>query len=89
MLGIDNEDLRTDADAQHRARVFALRHGVVDHRFPDDGARAAVGQAVVDLVALGTPVQRRHDDAGELAGPVQSRHLPAVLQHHQQVVALA
>ena len=42
---------------------------------------------MVHLVGLGAPVQRRDDDAGELACPVQGRHLPAVLQQRDQVVA--
>ena len=36
---------------------------------------------------LATLRERRRDDAGELAGPVHGGHLPAVLQHDQQVVA--
>ena len=36
---------------------------------------------------VGAPVDRRDDDAGELAGPVEGRRLPAILQHGEQMIA--
>ena len=66
------------------------RRGLALTGFVDHCACACASlEAVVDLVGLGAPVQRRHHHARELAGPVQRRHLPAVLQHDQQVVAAA
>ena len=75
--------LRADRDA---GDAGGQRRGVDRsrcHRFGDQHAGAAVGQAVVDLVGLGAPVERRDRHAHELAGPMQGGGLMAVLQNGQ------
>ena len=44
-------------------------------------------EAEIELVRARAPIDRRDDDAGELAGPVDGRRLPAVLQHGDEMVA--
>ena len=41
----------------------------------------------IELGGGRAPIDRRDDDAGELAGPVQGRGLPAILQHREQMIA--
>jgi len=53
----------------------------------EDRAGFGVLDAVVELVGLGPPVDRRDHEACELAGPVQRRRLPAVLQQRHDMIA--
>ena len=57
------------------------------NRIEDDRARLGIGKAVIELVGLEPPVERRHDDAEKLAGPMQARHLEPVLQDDRKPVA--
>ena len=57
------------------------------HGYLGDRARAAVVQAIGQFVRLHAPIQRRRDDAGELAGPMQPRRLPAIGQDSREPVA--
>jgi hypothetical protein len=75
-----------ESDARHVLRRAALHDGIRAHRFVDDRLHARVSHAVVEFVGLGAPVERHDHDARELAGPVQRRHFPAVLQHGEQPV---
>ena len=58
-----------------------------DTRLIDQRLGLGIGEAIVELVGGRAPVQRRDDDAGELAGPMDGRRLPVVLQRRDQMVA--
>jgi hypothetical protein len=53
----------------------------------DDRGSGGSGEAIVQLFGLDAPVERRHADAGELACPMQARHLEPVLQDDSETVA--
>ena len=78
---------RAERDTLARAPAFDARSASAGDVLVDQRPWPRNLQAVVDLVGLGAPVDRRDDDAGELAGPVQRRRLPAVLQHGDQMIA--
>ena len=89
-----DQRLERDIARQHRRRssgtcrprprpcTACRRHALIDQRLG-----LGVGEAIVELVRGRAPVQRRDDDAGELAGPMDGRRLPVVLQHRDQMVA--
>jgi hypothetical protein len=53
----------------------------------NDRAGFGIVDAEIDLLTRRAPVHRRDDDAGELAGPVDGRCLPAILQHGEELIA--
>ena len=64
-------------------RMHRRRGGVLVH----DRHRHGIVEAEIELVGARAPIERRDDDAGELARPVDGRRLPAVLQHGDQMIA--
>ena len=77
-----------ESNARHFLRGGALRDGIGATRLRRRSPSCpGVGHAVVDFFRLRAPVERRDHDARELAGPVQRRRFPAVLQHDEQTVA--
>ena len=76
-----------DGHARDAGGFGRLDNGLLGRRLEHQRRRVRIAQRVVDLVRLGAPVQRRHHDAFELAGPVERGGLSAVLQHGQQVLA--
>ena len=79
--------LAADEQAGHCPGTFATRHFFGRHGLEDERPGLGVLQDEIDLVRLGAPVDRHDDDAGKLAGPVQGRRLPAVLQNRDQTIA--
>ena len=53
----------------------------------NDRAGFGILDAEIDIFTRRAPVHRRDDDAGELAGPVDGRCLPAILQHGEEMIA--
>ena len=78
---------KPDGDPRHCTRRLRSLHRVGRHRLIDQRLRLGILQAIVQFVGGGAPVQRRDDDAGELACPVDRRRLPVVLQHCDEMVA--
>ena len=69
-----------------------LRQRRTGHRrgggvFIGDRFGFGIAEIEIDLACAGAPIHRRDDDARELAGPMQRRRLPAVLQRRDQVIA--
>jgi hypothetical protein len=56
-----------------------VRRDIVEN----DRGGLSIVEAIVQLLALDAPVERRHDDAGELGGPMQACHFEPVLQDHR------
>jgi hypothetical protein len=52
-----------------------------------DRSDFGIGEAIVQLLRLDPPVERRHDNARELASPVYAGHFEPVLQDHRKTVA--
>ena len=69
------------------ARLRSSRTAVGGDVLVNDRLRLGVGSAEVELVGGRAPVQRRDDDTGELAGPMDGGRLPAILQHRDEVIA--
>lgn len=61
-----------------------LRHVLKNDRFG-----ISIRENVLNLIALGPPVERRYRKTCMLACPVERRGFPAVLQNCNQMVALA
>jgi hypothetical protein len=74
-------------DPRHHARSLRGLHRLRRHRLVDQRLGLGIVEAIVQLVCGRAPVQRRNDDAGELAGPVDCRRLPVVLQNRHEMVA--
>ncbi len=84
--GIEGDGVR-GGGADDEFRQGAGGGGLGGDRFIGDGAGLGVIEHEGEFVGFGAPVQRRDDDAGELAGPVQRRGFPAVLQQGDEMVA--
>ena len=78
---------QSDRDLLALAGLGRRLHRVRRHRLIDQRLGLGVVEAIVELVGGRAPVQRRDDDAGELAGPMDGRRLPVVLQRRDQMVA--
>ncbi|PWC49900.1 hypothetical protein TSA6c_28105 [Azospirillum sp. TSA6c] len=87
VAGIDRIDRIADRDAGQRPCCGGVPDGIGRHVLIEQGERLGIGQAVIQLVRLHPPVQRHHGDAGQLAGPMDGRHLPIVLQRGGDAVA--
>ena len=74
---------RAGTDARKAARGAAVPHRGLAHWLEEHGLGLRIGDAIVDLLGLGAPVQRNDHDAAELAGPVQGCGLMTVLHHRQ------
>ena len=48
---------------------------------------AGIREEVIQFPRAAPPVERHHDNAGKLAGPVERRHLPAVLHDDGEPVS--
>jgi hypothetical protein len=70
-----------------RTRRLATRCRFRRDVLMEERLRLGVLTEEIEIVGGRAPVHRRYDDAGELAGPVQRRRLPAVLQHGDDMVA--
>ena len=66
----------------HRRAGQGVRRDIVENG--RGGVR--IGEAIVQLLGLDAPVERRHDDTGELTGPMQARHFEPVLQDDSETV---
>ena len=78
----------------HRARCAAASAPEAEsgdrlrgHVLVGDGLGLGVGQIEIEFARGRAPIHRRDDDAGELAGPMQGRGLPAVLQRGDEMIA--
>jgi hypothetical protein len=76
-----------DADATQALRMLCGRQCGCGNVLVDDRVGFGVLDAEIDFLAGRAPVHRRDDDAGELAGPVDSRRLPAILQKGKEMIA--
>ena len=76
-----------DGHAQQPACQRRTLHGLGRDVLMEDRAGLGVLDAIIELVGLGAPVDRRDHEARDLAGPVQRRRLPAVLQQRDDVIA--
>ena len=74
-------------DARASARFARRTHRLGGDLFVDDRLRLGVFEAEIQLARTGAPIQRGDDDAGELAGPVDRRCFPAVLQQRDEMIA--
>ena len=81
ILGVTNRNTR------QISRPPGPGNRVNRNRVEDDGAGSCIGKTVIELLGLHAPVERGHDDPEELAGPMEARHLEAVLQDDGEPVA--
>ncbi len=80
------------AGAAHRDARQSLGGGRTGHGLgrgglEHHGPRRGILRAIVQLLRAHAPVERRDDDARELARPVQAGRLPTVLQRRHQMIA--
>ena len=75
-----------ERDAPDMSRMRALGDGVARHVLVDERRSLGVFEHEIDLIGLCPPVDGRHRQPGKLAGPVQRRGLPAVLQQRDEMV---
>ena len=66
-------------------------HGDVSsgHLVEHDSTSVGIAQAIIQLFGLDGPIERRHDDADELACPMERSHFQPVLQDYNQAVSAA
>ena len=76
-----------DCDPRHPLGRCRAGDGVRRDIVEDDRGGVGIGEAIVELLGLDAPVERRHDDAGELACPMPARHFEPVLQDDGETVA--
>ena len=76
-----------DSNPRDCDRPLAFGHRLACDGLEGDGLGVAVLQNEVDLIWLRAPVDRRDRQPGKLAGPVQARRFPAVLEHGDEVIA--
>ena len=74
-------------DAGKGGRLLRCAHGDGGHTLVHDCPGLGVGKAEIEFVRTRAPIERRDDDAGELACPMDRRRLPAVLQQSDKMVA--
>ena len=67
----------TDRNTRQISRPPGPGNRIDRNRVEYDGAGLCIGEAVIDFLGLHAPVERGHDDAEELAGPMEARHLDA------------
>ena len=77
----------THGDPRARARSARRAHGLGRDLLVHDRLGFGVIEAEIQFARAGAPIERRDDDAGELACPVDRRRFPPILQQRDEMVA--
>src|SRR5215472_15819566 len=76
-----------DCDPQQPLGRSRAGDGVRRDSVEDDRGGVGISEAIIQLFGLDAPIERRHDNAGELTCPVEARHFEPVLQDESETVA--